>query len=45
MEDDDDETVFDFIEQELKVDVNDDITAGGAVGPRANSGSVTKEKY
>ena len=42
MEDDDDETVFDFIDQELEIDVNEGIAAGAVVGPWANSGGVTK---
>ena len=42
MQDDDDEAVFDFIEQDLEKDINDDIITGTAVRPRANSGGVTK---
>ena len=42
MEDDDDETVFDLLDQELEVDVNDHITAAAVEGGRANSGGVTK---
>ena len=43
MEDDDDETVFDLLDQELEIDVNDHITAAAAVeGVRMNSGGVTK---
>ena len=39
---DDDETVFDFIDQELEIDMNEGIAAGAVVGPWANSGGVTK---
>ena len=42
MEDDDDETVFDLLDQELEMDVNDHITATAAEGVRADSGGVTK---
>ena len=42
MEDDDDETVFELLDQQLEVDVNDHITAAAAEGVRANSGGVTK---
>ena len=42
MEDDDDETVFDLLDQELEIDVNDHITAAAVEGVQANSGGVTK---
>ena len=42
MEDDDDKTVFDLLDQELEIDVNDHITAAAIGGVRANSGGVMK---
>ena len=42
MEDDDDESVFDLLDEELEMDVNSHITAGAVLGMRANSGGVTK---
>ena len=42
MEEDDDETVFDLLDQELEMDVNDHITATATEGVQANSGGVTK---
>ena len=42
MEDDDDESVFELLDQELEVDVNDHITAAAVEGVHANSGGVTK---
>ena len=42
MEDDDDKSVFDFLDEELEMDVNSHITAGAVLGVRANSGGITK---
>ena len=43
MEDDDDESLFEMLDSELEMDVNDDVTAETILGTRrANAGGVTK---
>ena len=43
MEDDDDDSLFEMLDAELQMDVNDDVTAETILGARlANAGGVTK---